>query len=269
VLVRVDFNVPLANGTEIADDLRIRAALPTLRWLLARGAAVTACTHLGRPKGQPDPRYSVQPVRQRLAELAPEVKLLENLRFEAGETANDPGFVERLVAGHDAYVNDAFGASHRAHASIVGPPRWLPSAAGRLLAREVEVLGGLRDCAPAAVRRRAGRRQGVGQARRDRRAAGDGGRPGDRRSHVLHVPEGQGAPGGRLAVRGLDGGAAAGNCSTGPLRYTCPTISPRWVLVAFWATPARAATCARWERTCLTGGWAWTSAPGARPSSAT
>jgi phosphoglycerate kinase len=150
VLVRVDFNVPLAGGrpgtaAEIADDLRIRAALPTLRWLLARGAAVTACTHLGRPKGQPDPRYAVQPVRRRLAELAPDVELLENLRFEAGETANDPGFAERLVAGHDAYVNDAFGASHRAHASIVGPPRWLPSAAGRLLAREVEVLGGLRD----------------------------------------------------------------------------------------------------------------------------
>ncbi|MXZ95670.1 MAG: phosphoglycerate kinase [Acidimicrobiaceae bacterium] len=150
VLVRVDFNVPLAGGgpgttAEIADDLRIRAALPTLRWLLARGAIITACTHLGRPKGQPDPRYSVQPVRQRLAELAPGVELLENLRFEPGETANDPGLAERLVAGHDAYVNDAFGASHRAHASIVGPPRWLPSAAGRLLAREVEVLGGLRD----------------------------------------------------------------------------------------------------------------------------
>ncbi len=145
VLVRVDFNVPLTSGTEIADDLRIRAALPTLRWLLARGAAVTACTHLGRPKGQPDPRYSVQPVRRRLAELAPGVELLENLRFEAGETANDAGFAERLVERHDAYVNDAFGASHRAHASIVGPPRWLPSAAGRLLAREVEVLGGLRD----------------------------------------------------------------------------------------------------------------------------
>ena len=145
VLVRVDFNVPLTNDTEIADDLRIRAALPTLRWLLARGAAVTACTHLGRPKGKPDPRYSVQPVRRRLAELAPEVDLLENLRFDPGETTNDPGFTDRLVAGHDAYVNDAFGASHRAHASIVGPPRWLPSAAGRLLAREVEVLGGLPD----------------------------------------------------------------------------------------------------------------------------
>ncbi len=145
VLVRVDFNVPLTASSEITDDLRIRAALPTLRWLQRQGAAVTACTHLGRPKGSPDPHYSVEPVRQRLAELAPGVELLENLRFDPGETANDPDFVERLAAGHDAYVNDAFGASHRAHASIVGPPRRLPSAAGRLLAREVEVLGGLRD----------------------------------------------------------------------------------------------------------------------------
>ncbi|MCY4666084.1 MAG: phosphoglycerate kinase [Acidimicrobiaceae bacterium] len=145
VLVRVDFNVPLTAHAEIADDLRIRAALPTLRWLQRRGAAVTACTHLGRPQGQPDDRCSVDPVRRRLAELAPGVELLENLRFDPGETANDPGFVERLAAGHDAYVNDAFGASHRAHASIVGPPQRLPSAAGRLLAREGEGLGGLRD----------------------------------------------------------------------------------------------------------------------------
>jgi phosphoglycerate kinase len=143
VLVRADFNVPLRDG-EIADDLRIRAALPTLEWLQAHGAQVTACTHLGRPKGQADPRYSVAPVRTRLAELAPGVELLENLRFDPGEEANDPAFVDRLIEGFDAYVNDAFGASHRAHASIVGPPQFLPSAAGRLLAREAEVLLGLR-----------------------------------------------------------------------------------------------------------------------------
>jgi len=143
VLVRADFNVPLRDG-EIADDLRIRAALPTLEWLQAHGAQVTACTHLGRPKGQADPRYSVAPVRARLAELAPGVELLENLRFDPGEEANDPAFVDRLIEGFDAYVNDAFGASHRAHASIVGPPQFLPSAAGRLLAREAEVLLGLR-----------------------------------------------------------------------------------------------------------------------------
>lgn len=146
VLVRCDFNVPLAGGV-ITDDLRIRAAVPTLRYLLDAGAQVTACSHLGRPGGSPDPAYSMEPVRARLAELVPGVELLENLRFDPGETADDPGFTERLIDGHDAYVNDAFGASHRAHASVVGPPRYLPSAAGRLLAREVEVLSGLRNSA--------------------------------------------------------------------------------------------------------------------------
>ena len=144
VLLRADFNVPLRDGV-IADDLRIRSALPTIQWLQAAGATVTACTHLGRPKGAPDPQYSVEPVRQRLAELAPGVDLLDNLRFDAGETANDPAFVKRLIDGQDAYVNDAFGASHRAHASIVGPPQFLPSAAGRLLGREVDVLLGVRN----------------------------------------------------------------------------------------------------------------------------
>jgi len=144
VLLRADFNVPLADG-RITDDLRIRAALPTIQWLQGQGAEVVACTHLGRPKGKPDPRYSVEPVRERLGELAPGVELLENLRFDPGEEANDPAFVERLIDGFDVYVNDAFGASHRAHASIVGPPQFLPSAAGRLLAKEVDVLLGLRE----------------------------------------------------------------------------------------------------------------------------
>ena len=144
VLLRADFNVPL-DGARITDDLRIRAALPTIKWLQDNGASVTACTHLGRPKGTPDPKYSVEPVRERLAELAPGVELLDNLRFDPGETANDPAFVDRLVEGHDLYVNDAFGASHRSHASVVGPPTRLPSAAGRLLAREVEVILGIRQ----------------------------------------------------------------------------------------------------------------------------
>jgi phosphoglycerate kinase len=143
VLLRADFNVPIADG-EIVDDFRIRAALPTMTWLQEHGAIVTACTHLGRPKGAPDPKYSVEPVRRRLAELAPGVELLDNLRFDPGETENDPEFVQELIEGQDAYVNDAFGASHRAHASIVGPPQFLPSAAGRLLEREVEVLSPLR-----------------------------------------------------------------------------------------------------------------------------
>lgn len=147
VLVRLDLNVPLRTGPDgervVADDFRIRAAFPTLEWLGSRGAAVTACTHLGRPDGAPDPRYSVAPVRERLAELAPGVELLENLRFSPGEKADDPEFVRSLVAGRDLYVNDAFGVCHRADASVVGPPRLLPSAAGRLVAREVHELGRL------------------------------------------------------------------------------------------------------------------------------
>ncbi|MFW2383962.1 MAG: phosphoglycerate kinase [Acidimicrobiales bacterium] len=144
VLVRVDFNVPVRDGV-ITDDLRIRSALPTLNWLVDRGANVTACSHLGRPKGKPNPEYSMEPVRAHLATLAPDVKLLENLRFNPGETANDPEFVAELVAGQDLYVNDAFGASHREHASIVGPPQTLPGAMGRLLAKEVDVLLGVRN----------------------------------------------------------------------------------------------------------------------------
>lgn len=152
VLVRVDFNVPIAKTATgervVADDFRIRAALPTLTWLRDHGAQVTACTHLGRPKGKPDPAFDLGPVRDRLEELLPGAKLLENLRFSPGEEANDPAFVLELIEGQDAYVNDAFGVSHRAHASVVGPPKYLPSAAGRLMAREVEVLTGLLD-APA------------------------------------------------------------------------------------------------------------------------
>ncbi len=144
VLLRADFNVPTQDG-RITDDLRIRAALPTISWLQDQGATVVAATHFGRPKGKVDPAYDVAPIRARLSELAPGVELLENLRFDPGEESNDPAFASRLVEGFDAYVNDAFGASHRAHASIVGPPQHLPSAAGRLLAKEVEVLGGLRD----------------------------------------------------------------------------------------------------------------------------
>jgi len=150
VLVRCDFNVPLAGGV-ITDDLRIRLPIETLTWLLNEGPEkLTVCSHLGRPKGKPDPKYSIEPVRVRLFELLEaagastnRVELLENLRYNPGEEANDPAFVASLVEGQDLYVDDAFGAAHRAHASIVGPPQFLPSAAGRVLAREVEVLDGL------------------------------------------------------------------------------------------------------------------------------
>jgi phosphoglycerate kinase len=144
VLVRTDFNVPL-EGSTITDDFRIRAALPTIEWLASRGATVVCASHLGRPKGKPNPEFSMAPVRDRLAELAPGVELLENLRFDPGEEGNDPEFSARLIDGIDLYVNDAFGSSHRAHASIVGPPKVLPSAMGLLFQREVEVLLGLRN----------------------------------------------------------------------------------------------------------------------------
>ncbi|MCL2394706.1 MAG: phosphoglycerate kinase, partial [Acidimicrobiaceae bacterium] len=147
MLVRTDFNVPIVNG-EITDDLRIRLPIETLTWLLDHGAAhLTVMSHLGRPRGKVDPRYSMAPVSARLNELLTEagadvskVTLLDNLRFDPGEEGNDPATVDRLVAGQDLYVDDAFGAAHRAHASIVGPPARLPSAAGRVLAREVEIL---------------------------------------------------------------------------------------------------------------------------------
>lgn len=149
VLVRTDFNVPMetvADGTRrIVDDFRIRSALPTINWLVERGATVVCVSHLGRPKGAPEEKYSMAPISARLHELAPEVELMENVRFNPGEEANDEAFVAELMQGIDLYVNDAFGAAHRAHASIVGPPKTVPSAMGRLLQREVEVLLGLRQ----------------------------------------------------------------------------------------------------------------------------
>jgi len=144
VLVRVDFNVPLEDG-RVADDTRIRAALPTLELLLERGATeVALMSHLGRPKG-PDPAYSMESVRARLAELLPDerIRVLENTRFEPGETTNDPELARRFAAHGDLYVNDAFGSAHRAHASTEGVAHVLPAYAGLLLERELEELGAL------------------------------------------------------------------------------------------------------------------------------
>jgi phosphoglycerate kinase len=149
VLLRADLNVPLRaspSGTlEVADDFRIRVALPTLEWLVAEGAQVTVASHLGRPKGHPVPELSLAPVAALLDSLVPGVRVLENLRFDPGEEGNDATFGSNLAAGHHLYVNDAFGASHRAHASIVYPPTVLPSAAGRLMQRELRALGAVID----------------------------------------------------------------------------------------------------------------------------
>ncbi len=144
MLVRADLNVPLEDG-RVADDTRIKAALPTLRYLLEHDAAhVAVCSHLGRPKG-PDPAFSMQPVRERLAAfLADErLELLENTRFDPGETKNDPAYAQRLAEGRDLFVEDAFGSVHRAHASTVGVAELLPAYAGLLLERELEELGKL------------------------------------------------------------------------------------------------------------------------------
>ncbi|HEX5158998.1 MAG TPA: phosphoglycerate kinase [Ktedonobacterales bacterium] len=165
VLVRVDFNVPLDEGGVITDDTRIRAALPTIRYLLDHNAAVILMSHLGRPKGKVDARYSLKPIAERLAELlgqpvalasdcvGPEVAaqakalqpgqvmLLENLRFHPEEEANDPAFAKQLAALGDIYVNDAFGTAHRAHASTEGVAHDLPAVAGFLMEKELNFLG--------------------------------------------------------------------------------------------------------------------------------
>src|SRR3712207_3435088 len=163
VLVRVDFNVPVRDGV-VTDDTRIRRALPTIRHLLERGARPALISHLGRPKGVPDPSYAMDPVAKKLEELlgAPVEKLdtavgseveealnepngegvvlLENSRFYPGETKNDPEFSEQLAAPFDLYVDDAFGAAHRAHATTVGVAQHLPAAAGLLMEDELDNL---------------------------------------------------------------------------------------------------------------------------------
>jgi 3-phosphoglycerate kinase len=162
VLLRADLNVPLSEG-KVADDTRIRESIPTIRYLLDAGAAVICCSHLGRPKGRPNPDFELGPVATALGSIIgldvqktsqptgpPEeledfkpghLALLENLRFDRGEEANDRDFAGKLAALADAYVNDAFGAIHRAHASVVGVAQLLPKAAGRLLQKEVDALG--------------------------------------------------------------------------------------------------------------------------------
>jgi len=167
VLIRADLNVPLDDARQITDDTRIRSTLPTINRAVDEGARVILCSHLGRPKGRPDPKFSLAPVAKRLqrllgkevtfapdcvgptvealvAKLKPgDVLLLENLRFHPGEETNDPAFSLALASLADVYINDAFGAAHRAHASIVGVPKFVKTAAaGYLLKKEIEYLEG-------------------------------------------------------------------------------------------------------------------------------
>lgn len=164
VLVRVDYNVPIKDG-QVGDDTRIKAAMPTLEYLLENGAAVILCSHLGRPKGGPDPQYSLRPVADRLSSLLGQkvifaedsigpvaeeaaaalepgqVLLLENTRFHSEEQKNGPEMARQLAALADVYVNDAFGSAHRAHASTEGVANYLPAVAGFLLEKEIRYLG--------------------------------------------------------------------------------------------------------------------------------
>lgn len=166
VFIRADFNVPLDDNLSITDDRRIRSTLPTIDYAIDEGAKVILASHLGRPKGKPDPRFSLAPVAKRLQRLlakevvfaeeciGPQVEslvqkmkegdvlLLENLRYCPGEEKNDENFAKSLAKLADFYVNDAFGAAHRSHASIVGIPKFLPSAAGFLMRKEIEYLKG-------------------------------------------------------------------------------------------------------------------------------
>lgn len=168
-LVRVDFNVPIDAGGCVGDDTRIRATLPTIEFLRTRGASLVLMSHLGRPDGEPDPRYSLRPVAQRLSQLldadvrftgavtGPHVEaaaaglgpgkllLLENSRFDPGETSNDPALSAALARLGDLFVNDAFGSAHRAHASTTGVAAHLPSVAGLLMEKELNYLGGALD----------------------------------------------------------------------------------------------------------------------------
>ena len=151
VLVRCDFNTPLEERDgrfEVRDDFRIRASLPLFQALQEKGALVTACTHLGRPDGKVVAEYSVEPIRRRLNDLIEGVTLLENLRFHPGEESGDEEFGRQLIEGFDFFVNEAFGACHREHASVMIPPRLVPSAAGPHLVAEVSVMLGLLNDPP-------------------------------------------------------------------------------------------------------------------------
>ncbi len=231
VLLRCDFNVPMAKDGSgvITDDKRIRAALPTIQYLLDQNAAVIACSHMGKPKGEVVPSLSLKPVAKRLSELLGkevimaddvvgpdaqakaaalkpgQIMLLENTRFEKGETKNDPDLAKAMASMAEVYVSDAFGAVHRAHASTAGVADYLPAVSGFLIQKELEIIGGALANPKRPLVAILGGSQGVLQDRRHQQPAGDRRYHHHRRRHDLHLPEGPGRlhrqvpAGGRLA----------------------------------------------------------------------
>ena len=218
VLVRVDFNVPLDKATlAILDDTRIRAALPTIRYLREQHAKTMLVSHLGRPDGKVVESARLAPVAARLARAARrrrcrarptssglsaeatvaamqpgDVAMLENVRFEPGEEKNDPALAQKLAAFADVYVNDAFGTAHRAHASTAGVAAYLPAVAGFLMEKEIDYLGRDRQQSGAAGRGDHRRCQDQLEDRRAAAPAVEGERAADRRRHGEHVPQGAG-----------------------------------------------------------------------------
>ena len=217
VLLRCDFNVPQNKETgEITSDKRIVAALPTIKYLLDNGAAVIACSHLGKPKGEWKENLSLKPVAKRLSELLGmdvimaadiigedakakaaalqpgQLMLLENLRFDKREEKNDPEFARELASMADVYVSDAFGTVHRAHASTAGVSAYLPAYAGLLVEKEISIMGKALERSRPSLRRHPRRRQGQRQDRRHQQPAGEGRHHHRRRRHGLHLQDGPG-----------------------------------------------------------------------------
>ena len=228
VLVRADLNVPL-DGGEIADDTRIRAAVPTIQLLLDRGAAaVTVCSHLGRPKTEEDrEKYAIAPVERRLRQLVPDdrLRVLENTRFDPGETKNDEGYARELADGNDLYVNDAFGSAHRAHSSTEAVAHLLPAYAGLLLLAELDHLGRL-----------------LGEVEHPFVLIAGGAKVDDK----LAVLENLGGRADRVLIGGQDGGAGARAQSPLVPVELPSTSSPR----AEFAEDAEAHAATRRRRSC-------------------